>query len=249
MRRFLSFVALLVALVAATASLAAYLAHETVLDPKNAGAVAAESLQDDELRRELLTRALPEYDRLPGSYRERVERAAERPQVRRALEQVQVDDQGRVSLGPVRRQVLQSLGQEYPELAAQLEGAGGKARFRLPSDLIEPYRDARRVSWAVATRGAFVALASLLAGGLLARGRRAGLLGVGLVLLLSSTAAVGAILALPEAAGRVVGLTGVEPRLLRAAVPDASTLFSLVLPVVVAGFLATVLSLLLPRRR
>jgi hypothetical protein len=248
MRSVLSSLSLLLALVASTVTLVAYLVHETVLDTDDLGAVAAAALQDDELRRQLLTRALPEYGRLPAFYQERVERLAEGPQLRRALKQVDVDDQGRVALAPVRRQVLEDLRAEYPAVAAQLESVGGEARFRLPRRVLEPYQDARRISWLVATRGAVVALALLVVGVLLARRTRAGLLAAGLVLLLSSAAAVGVVLVLPALLELGVDLDGVEQRLLRAAVPDASTAFEPLLPVVVAGAAAAVIALMLPRR-
>jgi hypothetical protein len=249
MRSFLSVLALMLALLATTVTLVAYLAHETLLDTEDLGAVAVKALQDDELRRQVLTRALPGYGELPASYREQVERAAEGPQMRRALEQVEVDDQGRVPLAPVRRQVVDSLRADYPEVAAHLETAGGPATFRLPPRVLEPYEDARAVTWQVATRGAVVALVLLVVGVLMARSNRAGLMGAGLVLMLSSVLAVGAFLVLPELLPLVGGLGGVERQLLRVAVPDPAGLFPLLVPVIATGAAAAVIALVLPRRR
>ena len=67
MRRFVSGLALLLAFLAGTAALTSYVADQLLLDQSRAGELARTRLAQDDLRQELLTRAVPGYDRLPAA--------------------------------------------------------------------------------------------------------------------------------------------------------------------------------------
>ena len=64
MRSFLAGIALLLAFVTGTVALSAYVAETVLLDPSRAGEVVSKAIGQDDARKEILTRAVPGYDRL-----------------------------------------------------------------------------------------------------------------------------------------------------------------------------------------
>ena len=72
MRSFLAGLALFLAFVTGTIALSAYVAETVLLDPSRAGEVVGKALSRADVREEILTRAVPGYDRLdPRSRRRR----------------------------------------------------------------------------------------------------------------------------------------------------------------------------------
>jgi hypothetical protein len=248
MRSFVAFVALLLAAVSTTAALAAYLAHETVLDPSNAGKVLSRAVDSGDLRDQVLSRALPGYDSLPAQYRGQVDRVAESKKVDRALSRVQIDAQGNADIGSVRQQIATGLRDAgYGPVADRVASAGGRDTVQLPQDVWRPYQDARETSWLVATRGALLAGALYLVA-LLISPRRRGMLAAGAVaLLLSGGAAYVLVRNLPSFASEA----GADPWMVaaaRVAVPTQEAVLPLLVPLAVLAGGLLVASLLAPRR-
>ena len=169
MRRFVSGLALLLAFLAGTAALTSYVADQLLLDQSRAGELLGRALGQDDLRQELLTRAVPGYDRLPAVVRSRVDAAADSPATRKALESVQVGDDGSVSLSRLRSQVVRELrANGQSAIAGRLAAATGSAEVSVPSRYLDRLTEARDVSRQVWTVGGLVA-------GALAAGRARGL--------------------------------------------------------------------------
>ena len=248
MRSLLSALAVLLGSLAATVALTAYVAHETVLDPDQVGDVVAEGLGQDQLRERMLATVVPGYTDLPDTYRDDVDRAAGHPAVEDALADVTVDERGRADVGPVRRELAQSLRERgYPELASQVNATEGRDRLRLPGRLWEAYTDARDTSWLVATRGALTAAALFAFAVLVARSRRAAVRGVGLAVLLSGGAAALLLVALPVVAEVLVDAPWVGTIADVASAASSSDLVEPLIPVGLAGAFLVVVSFMLPR--
>jgi hypothetical protein len=249
MRGFLAFVALLVGFVCATVAVVAYVAHETALDPRNAGAVLSEAVGTQDIRNRLLTEAVPGYDQLPGPIRGQVDRVADSPAVDRALEDVQVDESGRADLAPVGDELAQQLRSAgLDRVATQVESASGEVAITVPDRIMEPYASAREQSWQVATYGAVAAAGAFLLGLLVARNRRAALGGVGVSLLFSAGAAFVVLRSAPELAE----WWGTDPWVQAGAAtmdPGEPAVQTILIAVAVAGLLVAALSFFVPRPR
>src|SRR3954451_6484919 len=100
MRSFVAGLALLLAGVIGTAALGAYVAHQTVLDPDQAGHVLAAALHSPKTRETILPRTIPGYDRLPQVARDRVEALAGTSQVSDVLSSVELAGGRRAPRGP-----------------------------------------------------------------------------------------------------------------------------------------------------
>lgn len=249
MRSFLAFVALILASVAAVASMTAYVVHETVLDPARAGDVLSKALDRSELREQVLTQALPEYESLPQTYRSEVDRLAETPRVDRALASVSVSPDGRADLSPVRDQLAGSLEDGgYGELAAQVRAADGNDTFQVPPRLWKPYTTARDTAWLVATRGALVALALFLLGLAVAPNRKRALAAIGVAVAATAGAAYVVLHSLPAIVEAVTTGRWAQ-RVAALGAPDADTMSSVLVPVAAVGAALVVVSLVLPRPR
>ncbi len=248
MRSFVASIALLLAALSTTAALAAYLAHETVLDPANAGKALSSAVKSGDLRDMVLSRALPGYESLPTAYRDDVDSIAGSRRVDRALSRVSVEDDGTVDLAPVRRELAGGLRKAgYGQLAAQTLAADAPDRLRLPRDVWGTYQDARETSWLVATRGALLAALLYLTALVISPHRRRTLLVGAVSLLLSGAAALALVRNLPrlaDAAGAGPWVTASA----RVAVPDLETVAPLLLPLGAAAGALLVASLLAPRR-
>lgn len=248
MRSFVASVALLLAAVSTAASLAAFMAHETVLDPDNAGTVLARAVERGDLRDMVLSRALPGYGDLPSAYREDVDRLATSRRVDRALSRVSVEADGAVDLGPVRRQLAAGLRKSgYGVLAERALAADAPEQVRLPRTLWGAYQDARETSWLVATRGALLAGVLYLAALVISPHRRRVLLLGALSLLLSGAAAFALVRNLPGLADAAGAGTWVSTAA-RVAVPDPAAVAPFLLPLVVLAGALLVASFLAPRR-
>lgn len=249
MRSFLSFVAVALASLLAVLSLAAYVVHETVLDPQRAGDVLAKAMDGSELRDEVLSRTLPGYSSLPSAYRSDVDRLADSPRVDRALSSVSVDPQGRADFSPVRRELAQSLEKGgYGELAAQVRAAQTDASIRVPQRIWGPYEEARDTAWLVATRGALASAALFLVGLLIARNRRRAVALVGAAVALSAGAAFLLLRSLPQLVEEAA--TGRWARWAAAvSAPDTTAVTEVLLPVAVVGAALVVVSFFVPRPR
>ena len=248
MRSLLAALALLLATLTGTAALVAYMAHESILDPDRSGEMLSAALKEPELREELLTRALPDYQSLPPQYRDAVDRTAQSPEVDRALKRLEVDRDGNVHLGPARAQLaerLRAAGQ--PQIATRVEQTRTRDSVRLPTKITRPYTDAGDSAWFVATRGAAVAAGLLLVALVVARHRRRALAAAGVALLVVCGLAALAYSLLPQVAGVVTD----EPWV--AAAADAGlhyspSVTSAMVATAIAGGALLLVSAALPRR-
>lgn len=249
MRSFVASVALLLAALSTTAALAAYVAHETVLDPANAGKVLSAAVKQGELRDMVLSRALPGYASLPTAYRDDVDRLARSRRVDRALSRVSVDADGSVDLTPVRRQLAGGLRKAgYDQLADRALAADAPDRVQLPRRVWGAYEDARDTTWLVATRGAALAGLLYLAALVVSPHRRRVLMLGGVSLLLSGAAALALVRHLPDLADAAGAGSWVRASS-RVAVPDLESVAPMLVPIGVVAAALLVASLLLPRRR
>jgi hypothetical protein len=249
MRSLLAGLLVLLAAVASVAASAAYVAHRTVLDPAQSGAVLSQALRQPELRDQVLSRTVPGYDGLPASFKHTVDQVARSHQVDRVLRKARIDEHGRVHLGPVRREVTRTLrANGQPELAARLAALGGPATFKLPSEVAAEYTAAQDRAWWVATRGAAAAAILFVLALLVARNRRTTLAAIGLALLASVGVTVLVYARLPAVATTLSSSPWVQAAAATARV-SASTVVSLLLPVLVAGVVLLLASPLVPRRR
>lgn len=249
MRSFLAAIALLLAALAGIAASVAYVAHQTVLDPSRFGDVLTTALKQPGLRDTILSSALPGYGSLPASYQAEVDRAAQRPEVDRALGRVRIDAQGRVRLGGMRQEMAQSLRDHgQSQLAAQVDAATGHDTLTIPSSVASRYTDARDTAWTVATRGALAAVVLFLVSLLVARNRRAALAAVGVTLLVCFGATALLYAFLPTVAGTVSSSPWVQAAA-GTGRASVSTVASMLLPVALAGVGALLVSFVLPSRR
>ncbi len=247
MRSFLAAVAVLIATVAGVVACAAYVAHEAVLDTSRSGQVLSSALKQKDLRDQVLSTALPGYGRLPSSYRSLVDRAAGSPEVTRALSKVRIDPNGTVHVGRVRQQVVQSLRDHgQPLLAGEVASAGGQTTFKVPTNVMGHFREARRSAWLVATRAALAAVVLFVLALLVARNRRAALGAIGVALLVCFGATLALYAVLPDAASRLSGNPWVQAAA-SAGGASRGTVVSLLLPVAIAGVVAVLASLVMPR--
>jgi hypothetical protein len=249
MRSFLAALALLLAGVVGTASLTAYVAHRTVLDPHHSGRLLSSALEQPELRHRLLVEAVPGYETLPLSVRAGVDQVAQTPQFISATKRLRVDAQGRVHLTPFRRQLQRELrANGLPQLAAELQDAGGPSTFRLPASIADQYSTARDRTWLVATRGAIAAVLLLVIALLVSRNRRATTAAAGFTVLASCVAAA----ALWWFAPAVVDLVASKAwgdTMREARTTFADNVISALLPVAGAGVALMVFSFVVPRGR
>lgn len=249
MRSLLAVVAVLLGSLIATAALVAYVAHQSVLDPAQVDDMAVHVLEEDDLRNRLLNRVLPGYSNLPPRYRDQVDLVAESEEVRRNLGTVRIDSQGKVRLGPMRRELARGLrGSGYSQFAAQVENANGSDVLRVPPAIWKHYLNAREIAWLVSTRGSVMAVALFLFAVLLAPNRRRSLQGVGVALLVSAGFVALLYWMLPELVPAVTedpwvqAVSSISPEYKSAATAIA-------LPVAVAGFVVIAVSFVIPRSR
>jgi hypothetical protein len=211
--------------------------------------VLSEAVGTQEIRDRLLSEAVPGYDQLPGPIRGQVDRVADSPAVDRALEDVQVDENGRANLAPVGDELAQQLRSAgLDRVATQVESASGDVEIAVPERIMGPYASARDRSWQVATYGAIAAGAAFLLGLLVARNRRAALGGVGFSVLASAGAAFVTLRSAPELAE----WWGADPWVQAGAAtmdPSEPAVQTILLAVAVAGLLVAALSFFVPRPR
>lgn len=247
MRSFIAGLALLLAGLIGTAALGAYIAHRTVLDPERAGEVLAAGLEQPELRRMILSRAVPGYVRVPQEGRAALDRLAETSQVDRALRSVRLSPDGTVSLAPLRNELTQALRDNgQTGLAARVATAGGPDTVDVPARIFDRYERARDLTGLVATRGGLAAVVLFLVALLVSGNRRATVRAIGVTILLGS--------------GVVALLYWVSPELAHAASASpwvdaapavrqsqTSTAVGILLPVAAIGVVLMAGSFLLPR--
>lgn len=249
MRSLLAAVALLLAAVVGTVALAAYVAHQTVLDPRSSGHLVASALDDPSLRHRILAGSVPGYDGLPSAARARVDQVAEDSELQAAIRKVRVDAQGRVHLSRLRQAIEEKLRAEgEPQLAAELEAVGGPATMRLPSPVTDGLATARSGAWTLATGGGVVALALLLSAVLVARNRRRALHGAGWTVLVAC-GLTGLLWYFAPKLTRLAGYQAWSDAVAAARQSYAPAVFSSMLPVILAGVALLAVSFLLPGRR
>jgi hypothetical protein len=247
-RRFVSGLALLLAFLAGTAALTSYVADELLLDQSRTGELLGRALGQDDLRQELLTRAVPGYDRLPAVVRSQVDAAADSPTTRKALESVQVGKDGSVSLSRLRSQVVHELrANGQPAIASRVAAATGSVEVSVPSRYLARLTEARDLSRQVWTVGGLVG-GGLLLVALLVSPRLRTVRSIGLTVLLACGASALLFRLLPS----VVRSASNDPLVVAGAEvvrSEWSGVASTLLPVVVVGAALTVIGLLGGRSR
>ena len=248
MRSFLTGLALLLAFVTGSVALSAYVAETVLLDPSRAGEVVSKALSQDDVRTEILNRAVPGYDRLDSQTQALIDQAAGSDAARQAMKSVKLDDNGNVQLGPIRDRVVSELRTHgQGKLADRIRTQSGSAEVSLPSKYIDKFNSARHTARATWTRaGVLAGIFALLA--LLVSKRRIRTVGsIGITILLCCVAV--ALLAL--AAPGVVSAASSSPladagaSVLRA---EWNSALLTLLPVAVVGAALTVLGLAGGRR-
>jgi hypothetical protein len=247
-RRFVSGLALLLAFLVGTAALTSYVADQLLLDQSRAGELLGRALTQDDLRQELLSRAVPGYDRLPAVVRSQVDAAADSPATRKALESVQVGDDGSVSLARLRSQVVRELrANGQSAIAGRLDAATGSAEVSVPSRYLDRLTQARDLSRQVWTVGGLVAGALALFA-LVVSPRLRTVRSIGITVLLACGASALLFRLLPS----VVRSASNDPLVVAGAEvlrSEWSGVVSTLLPVVVVGAALTVIGLLGGRSR
>ncbi len=198
MRSFLAGIALLLAFVTGTVALSAYVAETVLLDPSRAGEVVSKAISQDDVRKEILNRAVPGYDRLDSQTQALIDQAAGSDAARRAMEGVKLDDNGNVQLGPLRDRVVSELRTHgQGKLADRIKTQSGGAEVSLPSRYMDKFQSARqtaRDTWTKA--GLLTGILALVA--LLVSKRRIRTLGsIGVTILLCCVAVALLALAVP----------------------------------------------------
>jgi len=247
-RRFVSGLALLLAFLASTAALTSYVADELLLDQSRTGELLGRALGQDDLRQELLTRAVPGYDRLPAVVRSQVDAAADSPTTRKALESVQVGKDGSVSLSRLRSQVVRELrANGQSAIASRVAAATGSVEVSVPSRYLARLTQARDLSRQVWTVGGLVAGALALFA-LVVSPRLRTVRSIGITVLLACGASALLFRLLPS----VVRSASNDPLVVAGAEvlrSEWSGVVSTLLPVVVVGAALTVIGLLGGRSR
>lgn len=243
MRSFLAGIALLLAFVTGTVALAAYVAETVLLDPSRAGEVVSKAIGQDATRKEILTRAVPGYDRLDPQTQALVDRAAGSKQAQEALKRVKLDDNGNVQLGPLRDRVVSELrASGQGKLADRIQTESGSAQVSLPSKYMDKFQSARqtaRDTWTKA--GVLTGILALVA--LLFSRRRIRTLGsIGITILLCCVAVALLALAVPGlvSAASSDPLAEAGASVLRS---EWTSALSAMLPVAVVGAALAVLGL------
>jgi hypothetical protein len=127
MRSFLAGLALFLAFVTGTIALSAYVAETVLLDPSRAGEVVARAFTKSDVREEILTRAVPGYDRLDARTKALVDDAAQSARARQALGSVTLSDDGNIRLDSLRDGVASELrAHDQGQVASRLEAAAAR---------------------------------------------------------------------------------------------------------------------------
>ncbi|CAN5419221.1 hypothetical protein BH10ACT10_BH10ACT10_01850 [soil metagenome] len=248
MRSFLAGLALFLAFVTGTIALSAYVAETTLLDPSRAGTIVAKSLGRSDVREELLSRAVPGYDRLDASTKARVDDAARSASARRALDRVRLSDDGTLRLDSLHDAVASELRANGQSRAARRVEASNVGEVTLPARYTNKLADARTTARDVWQKGGLAAVV-LAAVALLVSKRRVRTLGsVGLTVLLCCAATAGLAWLLPTfvRAASSDPLVGVGASVLRS---EWTTTLTAMLPVAVVGAALFVLGLFGARNR
>ena len=247
MRSFFAGIALVLAGLVGTVALGAYIAHETVLDPDRAGQLLASGLTQPELRRTILTRAVPGYTRLPTEAQQGLDRLAGTSQVDRALRSVRLTDEGTVALAPLRSELTQALRDNgQPRLASQIAASGGPDVVDVPADILNRFTRARDATWLVATRGALAAGVLFLCALLVSGNRRSTVRSIGVTILLGCAVIALGYWVSPSLAHAASANPWVEAA---AAVRESQTptVFAIVVPVAAFGLAMVAASFFVPR--
>lgn len=248
MRSFLAGIALLLAFVTGTVALSAYVAETVLLDPSRAGEVVSKAIAQDDVRKEILDRAVPGYDRLDSQTQAKIDEVAGSDAARQAMKGVKLDDNGNVHLGPLRDSVVSELrAHGEGKLADRIRTQSGGAEVSLPSRYLDKFQSARqraRDTWTKA--GILAGILALVA--LLVSKRRIRTVGsIGVTILLCCVAVALLALAVPglvtAASSDPVAETGAS--VLRS---EWTSALLAMLPVAVVGAALTVLGLAGGRR-
>lgn len=247
MRSFVAGFVLFVSFLTGTAALEAYVVHEVLLDPDRAGQALSSALQQPELRDKILNRTVPGYGRLPPVVRAGVEQAADDVRVHRALRSVELQDDGTVSLAPLKTELADELRRQgQGRLADLVQAVEGPETITVPSEDMDRYTSARGTTWKVAVGGGLITVGLLVIAALVSPNRRRTIRSIGVTVLLVAGAAALLYAAIPT----VVRAADARPEIEAiAAVVEAqrSTAWLTLLPVAVVGVVLVVASLLIPR--
>ena len=188
MRSFLAGLALFLAFVTGTIALSAYVADTVLLDPSRAGEVVGKALSRPDVREEILTRAVPDYDRLDPRVKAAVDEAARSSAARKAMDGVQLSDDGTIRLDSLRDGLASELRANGQSAYADRLEAADIGEVTLPTrytNRLESARTTARSTWQKA--GLAAGVLAVIA--LLVSKRRIRTLGsVGLTVLLTCAA-------------------------------------------------------------
>ena len=248
MRSFLAGTALLLAFVTGTVALSAYIAETVLLDPSRAGEVVSKAIGQEDARNEILTRAVPGYDRLDSRTRALVDEAAGSATAREALKEVKLDDNGNVQLGALRDSVVSELrAHGQGKVADRIKTSSGPAEVSLPSRYVAKFHSARQTARDTWTKtGVLAGIFALLA--LLVSRRRVRTVGsIGVTVLLCCVAVALLALAVPGLASAASNDPLAEAGASVLQAEWTSALWAM-LPVAVVGAALTVLGIAGGRR-
>ncbi len=150
MRSFLAGLALFLAFVTGTIALSAYVAETVLLDPSRAGEVVGKALSRSDVREEILTRAVPGYDRLDPRVKAAVDEAARSSAARKALDGVQLSDDGTIRLDSLRDGLASELRANGQAAYADRLEAADTGEVTLPArytNRLESARTTARSTW------------------------------------------------------------------------------------------------------
>jgi hypothetical protein len=168
--------------------------------------------------------------------------------VDRALRAVTLDEDGTVSLAPLRTELVDELRRRgHDRLADRVAAAEDPGTVTVPSEDMDRYRTARDTTWKVAVGGGLITLGLLLIAVLISPNRRRTVRSIGVTVLLVAAAAALLFAAIPtvlraaDARAEFEALASVVEAQRRSA-------WLTLLPVAVVGAVLLVVSLLMPRR-
>lgn len=246
MRSFLAGFAVLLSFFTGVAGLAGLVAHHTVLDPGRAGEVVEKTLQDRELRADVLNRAVPGYGALPAAARSRVDALAETSAARRAVRSLRLQTDGTVSLLPLQEQLAQALRDNGLGVLAKAVTAR-QGQVTVPARYMNRYNDARRESWQLAVLGGIASLVLVVLALVVSPRRSRTLRSVGVTAILVAAVVAAGFWVLPSFV-RAYDSDPAYQAVASAVAGQRPDMALLVVPVAVVGLLLAMVSLIFGSR-
>jgi hypothetical protein len=242
-RSFAVALALLLAFLTGTLTLEAYAGRAVAFAPDAAGRALDAALDQPDLVQQVMARAVPGYELLPGPERLAVDQLARTDAAHRVARQVRLDADGTVALTPLQRQLTRSLRGLGLEPLADIVTAAGPGRVTVPASYLDRYRQARDLSRLVLVAGAVVTALLVVLALLVSPDRLRTLRTIGLTALLCCVAAAVVYWALPGVATLVGSSSAAE--VVAAVIRDGRpTVLARLAPVAVAGLVLAVVAAL-----